>query len=1092
MNGEVTILVNKGNTETITYTATFKNCPQDGNIFCDTNRILIDEVTLEPEPPDINALWQMVADQNTTLNMYNDTQGTGQYTVTGFDIDGGYLFFEEVQNCESIAEACYFTFSVTVGSNESTYLDLYPNEVISQNWEFTEISTFTARAPFSREFRVPLTEVNAQVFNAVQLATYSGIDYYNKKLNATIFVDDVPIISGFIRLIRSIVQEGVRTDLELSFYGNTPSLFTVVGQKKLKDIVDLVNLSGEITPAEIITPPSPDLTYALIDRGTNNSLTSENFTGFIAPTVTDYTPCIRWGYLLRNIIKDAGYELEAPDLLAELDTVYMPWIGQTPFAISQALGGAHIYFQTDANMETYDAGNTSVSIQFSNFVPGNWFLASLDPLSYINGIGWGPYPGGSFQDQYIEYSAWATFDYPYNTATSIRLTALVTVGPSTAGALSFDVATLEIPANSPGTYYLGGTINFYLPSIPGFLYDTIGFRLSSSAGWGGSNLVYLYEGSPDYAFTGTGYAIGTRYVKDSNLWDFDAIGNAPDFTQVQFLTDVLNMFNCAVIQDRLINNKIKIVPMANYLGSGLTDDWSDYLAYDKDIVIRSAAEFLKAKLVFTYSAGGDYYSKYYVDNAKRIYGNYEVIGYVANPTDTPNEFAQGTQEIKLTTQSTPSAIFPGTSIPTPRFIDASGNYASPGMRALYLADTLYPPHSLPVRIMGHYNSLLPEANDLDLNFAPESPLHPIQANPINNLFTRYWRDYLNELYSPQARIMEAYFNINLGDVLNFDFSNKYFINDSYWRVLKISDYKIGSGELTKVTLIKILNLNLSDCNLEVDRSLPDGSYTWTFDGDPVPGTLACCNKIGGTWDATNEKCYGRKSSNLVGDLPPININSNGQTPRDSIVKTENYSGGLDTVYQVAVGKNITDLGSDYSLLVGRDLSTDITPDSGIMGRNALVKNTGFHFGGGYRAGVGNPGTMQAGTIVLSNTNVFNANGASVVLSIGNDSVTHIDLPNDTQWLVTIDLIATDLAGFWIYSKTSTSFLDVAGTGVATPVNIITTDDSGAGALNILPVIDVVSTPGLFKVWAQVNTIGAFTYPTPAVVITATVNYIQAR
>jgi hypothetical protein len=562
------------------------------------------------------------------------------------------------------------------------------------------------------------------------------------------------------------------------------------------------------------------------------------------------------------------------------------------------------------------------------------------------------------------------------------------------------------------------------------------------------------------------------------------------------------MFNCAIIQDRLVESRIKIAPMVNYLGSGITDDWSDYLAMDKDIVIKSTAEFLKNKLAFTYSAGGDANSKYYVDNARRIYGNYEVTGYTANPTDLPNEFAQGSNEIKLTTQSTPCSNFPSTSKILPRFIDSDtpAQYVAPGMRALYIADeytinwTGLNPGTAVIRLLSHYNEIPADAPDKDLNWAPEAPLHYLLANPVNNLFNRYWRGYLNELYSPQGRVMEAYFNLSLGDILNFDFSNKYYIHDSYWRVLKISDYKIGSGELTKVTLIKILSLNLSECTLEIDRSLPDGSYTWTLNGDPATGTLACCNNVGGIWDATVDKCYGRRDNGKTNLGAPFTEAPapNGTLPTNSLTKTDNYNGGLDTVYQVAVGKDITDLGSDYSIIVGRDIGTDITPDSGIIGRNALVKNTGFHFGGGYRAGVGNPGTMQAGTIILSNTNVFTFNGDQVVLTIGNDSITHIDLPDDTQWLVTIDLIATDLAGFWIYSKTSTSFLDVAGTGAATPVNIITTDDAGAGALNILPVIDVISTPGLFKIWAQVNTIGAFTYPTPALLITATVNYTQAR
>jgi len=1090
MNGEVTILV-KTNDAPVEYTATFDQCPQEGDIACESYRLVIDTVTLSPQPDNPIAVWEALANSGDTVEFFDTNDvSLGSLTINNFNV---YLYFNPSIDCTKIAEdACYFKFTVGEESNK-VYLDLYPNEVISQNWEFTEISTFSARAPFSRDFRAPLTEVNAQIFNAVQIPTYSGVDFYNTKLNATILVDDVPVISGFIRLIRSVLQAGVRTDLELSFYGNTPSLFTLVGQKKLRDIVDLPTLNVTVTKSIVRTPPTSYVTYAMIDRGSNNSLTIERLTTE-RPPVTAFTPCITWGWLLRNIIKDAGYELDATDLLSELDTVWMPWLGKSPFILTQSVGGCLIIKQSTGLITLTDSNTKFTS-------PSNGFIAAIDPLSYYNStLGWGP-SGVDFLRGVYETSAWVTFDYPYNTATTITLYLYtVSVNPNVADDY-YQVAFINIPANTPGTYYIGGnlTLTFTASDVGNIFPQKLNLALTSTAAYGGSNTVNVYAGDPDQPFIGTGFSVNQVLPTERNSWYFDFPANSPDATQVQFLQDVVNMFNCAIIQDRLVDTKIKIVPMVNYLGTGITDDWGDYLAYDKDIVIKSTSEFLRNKLNYTYSAGGDSNSKYFIDNARHIYGNYEVSGYTANPTDTPNEFAQGSLEIKLTTQSTPCSVFPGTTTILPRFIDNSdpAEYVEPGMRALYLADSYNVTEGgeyLPIRLLNHYDTLPADAPDKDLNWAPEAPLHFILTNPVNNLFNRYWRGYLNELYSPQGRVMEAYFNLSLGDIVNFDFSNKYFINDSYWRVLKISDYKIGSGELTKVTLIKILNLNLSDCNLEVDRSLPDGSYTWTFNGEPATGTLPCCQNVGGTWDAITDKCYGRPNNGRtnVGIQIPPTIFSNAGLPTNSVTKTDNYNGAFNTIFQVAVGKDITDLGSSYSVIVGRDIGTDITPDSGIIGRNALVKNTGFHFGGGYRAGVGNPGTMQAGTIILSNTNVFTFNGDQVVLTIGNDSITHIDLPNDTQWLVTIDLIATDLTGFWIYSKTSTSFLDVAGTGAATPVNIITTDDAGAGALNILPVIDVVSTPGLFKIWAQVNTIGAFTYPTPALLITATVNYTQAR
>ena len=50
-------------------------------------------------------------------------------------------------------------YSNTVVSS-SAVLDLYENEVISQNWRFSDLQTFEALGSFSRQFRVPASKRN--------------------------------------------------------------------------------------------------------------------------------------------------------------------------------------------------------------------------------------------------------------------------------------------------------------------------------------------------------------------------------------------------------------------------------------------------------------------------------------------------------------------------------------------------------------------------------------------------------------------------------------------------------------------------------------------------------------------------------------------------------------------------------------------------------------------------------------------------------------------------------------------------------------------------------------------------------------------
>ena len=72
---------------------------------------------------------------------------------------------------------------------------------------------------------------------------------------------------------------------------------------------------------------------------------------------------------------------------------------------------------------------------------------------------------------------------------------------------------------------------------------------------------------------------------------------------------------------------------------------------------------------------------------------------------------------------------------------------------------------------GHYSTPYPDADDIDLNFGGELPPHPIISNPSDNLFFTYWLDYVNELYSDEARLMTAHFKLDAVDLAGFEWSD---------------------------------------------------------------------------------------------------------------------------------------------------------------------------------------------------------------------------------------------------------------------------------------------------------------------------------
>ena len=62
-------------------------------------------------------------------------------------------------------------------------------------------------------------------------------------------------------------------------------------------------------------------------------------------------------------------------------------------------------------------------------------------------------------------------------------------------------------------------------------------------------------------------------------------------------------------------------------------------------------------------------------------------------------------------------------------------------------------HSVP--LFSPYSATNPTLTDKDLNFGMEAFFVPQQCNPLNTLYYTYWKDYIRELYSEDARTLEC-------------------------------------------------------------------------------------------------------------------------------------------------------------------------------------------------------------------------------------------------------------------------------------------------------------------------------------------------
>ena len=916
-----------------------------------------------------------------------------------------------------------------VDTTEQRSLELYENETISQNWRFSDLQTFAALGSFSRQFRIPCTQRNLEAFGYINDVNYKAVDDpLQTKVKAELRVQTLPIAIGYIRVMRVITQADVLADFEITFYAESPDLFNAISGKKLKDIAALADLNAVLNYAEVTAATGYPYLYSLADygqkwdeSGTTGTRSIYSTSAFLAPRAGDLTPALNWQWIFEKIIEEAGFTYTGVTLDNALVRYYAPWINSKTLKYTQNVQSFIFRFWHNTNtvLTPTPVAVTNVTEDFDN---GNTVTSAVftAPATAL----------------YV-FRYWYTF-----TSSGFGGSVNVYFNNITTGAMIM-LGTSQITGSTVNFDSVNGAPQFFLAAGDQF---QLKYQATTSA---------TLQGGSGYD-TGTGLELIDASFMDGLTLDWAA--NAPDMTQADFLRDVFNMHCAVIVPDRTLPNALIIEPISNYVGTGNDRDWSAKLDISKDITLINTSDFQNKRLTFTYTAGEDVGSKIYT-GLNRIYGDYKLENYTVSVNDVPNDFAKdGEQKVQLITQSTPCNYIRGTSLVIPKFVDNDGNFISPKMRCLFNAGviemTLYdfqtggPDTAFVIPVLNHYENVVPFFTDLDLNWAPEVPLYIIGPSPYKTLFNEYWRNYLNQLYSPQARIMEAYFALELSDILSFKFSDRIWVKGAWWRILEINDYKVGSAEVTQVKLFKLVDAVPE--TTETPDNIDENGVVQFVDGngDPISSTQQSCERYGYFWDSVTNTCYGFTTT-------PQNITvaattkvgrsaSEVSNALNTIVMTEKLNNDSSNVYTIAAGTDITlAAGNAKSLAVGETLKMQGTGGVTMLGRNVYTKQSGSHLGGGYMndtPATSPDGYAQSGVIMMQSKQTFAAAGGQF-LFINGVLNSHIEMPDDTCWncLLSYTIQDDNLTGN--YESGVLSFAMIKSGGVAavsaiTPLNVI--------------------------------------------------------
>ena len=442
---------------------------------------------------------------------------------------------------------------------------------------------------------------------------------------------------------------------------------------------------------------------------------------------------------------------------------------------------------------------------------------------------------------------------------------------------------------------------------------------------------------------------------NENIYDqvVDIPGNIDDsITQKAFLKDIVERFNLVILPDPNDQTNLLIEPYDTFIASGGIKHWTDKLDLNKEIVVKDTVSMQKKTIELSDKPDIDLMNKAIADNAPsyNVWGKHEFVtdndyssGVMKNnpifaPFITQMVFegpdtAAGTNvnmpvhyeftyEIDTENETgyanvlkpTKSKIFFYSGTPT--------NFESDDdINKWYLQYYLIAYQStIDNSVVGGYSDYVkskefttfPKCSSYELNAEDNlntssrsllwGDVPPVNqglynwaagAMSQNSLYHYYWKNYFNSIYNPDARLMECHLNLNEVDITNFNFSDEIFIKDSYWRVLKISNYQVGAKASCKATLLKVLDnfdTTCPDCGQVVGETAEgqnafDGLFLWCPETDPdcVP-TLddqylltseACCNCNGGNWFSNAVNASGLSHCQaFAGSLPAYLASAN--------------------------------------------------------------------------------------------------------------------------------------------------------------------------------------------------------------------------
>jgi len=674
------------------------------------------------------------------------------------------------------------------------YIDNYRLDLTKDiSAEFTyaidEIQDFATRnTSFSKTIVLPGNDTNNKLFG--NIFEFGNSNLYNSaqpnvgyNFNATksvpciILVDKIQIFKGVLRMLEIIIDDR-HIEYEVCVFGELGGFINALGNNKLEDIdfgiadqtwnvTNIANSWDNISGTGVY--------YPLIDNG-GVSVTA-GATYKVDFSFDAFRPALFVKQYLTKILDGSGYTYDFPLLSTALMNRLVIPNNQKTLTKSSTTA-----FKASVTDVTYTSAS---AVQFTGITFGSFSLnAGTDLITY---------GGGSAITTNISLMISGQINSidPNNTFVNFEFMKGATL------------LAVEVINASFTPYFFN--VNLSVSNVVINPSDVLAVNIVTSGL------------PPNYRLYGDDLKIETTTPTDVvlNYGDSIVINDTipKGIFQKDFFASIVKMFNLYVYEDKLVEKKLIIKPFIDFY-DGTRIDWTDKVDRGSVIRLKPMSEFTARYYDYKYKQDNDFYAENYRKKYNEGYGD---LIY-----DSENEFVKEVDSTELIFASTILYQLTGTDkiystiyklsnentkedkmdsvirILQAKKITGRNTWAIKNGATTLASYTAY-------GYAGHVDDPFNPLADINWG-ATKEVFYNASAVTAANLFNGYWSEYIAEITDKDSKLLTCSLKLNEVDIYNLDFSKLIYIDGSLWRLNKVLDYNPMDFNVTKVELLKVIEL----------------------------------------------------------------------------------------------------------------------------------------------------------------------------------------------------------------------------------------------------------------------------------------------